>query len=257
MDGDETRPAASPIAPPARPIVSVVANTGEGVSHNLAGQRLGRKGRDTRERILAAAVELIEESGKGPISMSAVARRASLGMTSLYNYFADFTELMLAVLEPVMASAESDYRAMLRPRWSDEEIGERCLEFVSAYHGFWARNSRLLHLRNAMSDVLDPRMMRHRISSTEPVIELLVAQMGGDINLPTSQPVSMATMTMIGIERSITISTDPHLTLLVGWNFQRDDERFVRPGARLLELAVREGRALCAEGEEQPGRARG
>src|SRR5579871_6514030 len=78
-------------------------DTGE-ISHNLAGQRLGRKGRDTRERIMAAAAELIDEAGEGAISMSSVARRASLGMTSLYNYFADFTEVVLALLEPVMAS---------------------------------------------------------------------------------------------------------------------------------------------------------
>ena len=42
------------------------------ISHNLAGQKLGRKGRDTRERILVATLELIEEMGEVPISMSAV-----------------------------------------------------------------------------------------------------------------------------------------------------------------------------------------
>ena len=35
---------------------------GEGeVSHNVLGQKLGRKGRQTRERILAVAAELIAE----------------------------------------------------------------------------------------------------------------------------------------------------------------------------------------------------
>jgi AcrR family transcriptional regulator len=216
------------------------------ISHNLAGQRLGRKGRDTRDRILAAAAELIEEAGEGAISLSAVARRASLGMTSLYNYFADFTELLIAVLEPVMASAEDAYLARLRPRWSDAELGARCLEFVSAYHGFWARNSRLLHLRNAISDRLDPRLMRHRIGSTQPIVDLLVQQMGGDATLPNSNPVTLATMAMIAIERSITISTDHELSSLTDWFYGQDDVRFVAPGARLLELAIREARQTGA-----------
>src|SRR3546814_11955977 len=56
------------------------------VSHNLNGQKLGRKGRITRERILAAAIELID-SPEEAVTLSAVARRASLGMTTLYNYF--------------------------------------------------------------------------------------------------------------------------------------------------------------------------
>ena len=227
------------------PRVAVVADLRAAVSHNLAGQRLGRKGRVTRERILAAATELIESPGDGPLSMSAVARRASLGMTSLYNYFSDRTELLLALLEPVTEAAEDAYLAMLRERWGDEHLGERCFSFVSAYHRFWADNSRLLHLRNAMADALDPRMIQERIGSTRPIIALLVAQMDGDVTLPSSQPVAMATMTMIGIERSITIATDRHLPMLAGWSFQRDDERFIRPGGRLLEIAIRETRGVA------------
>src|SRR3546814_7301779 len=92
------------------------------VSHNLNGQKLGRKGRITRERILAAAIELID-SPEEAVTLSAVARRASLGMTSLYNYFTDLTELLLAVLEPVMATAEKSYLALLRDR-SEEHTSE-------------------------------------------------------------------------------------------------------------------------------------
>src|SRR5688500_16342358 len=96
----------------------------EAVSHNLNGQKLGRKGRVTRERILAATAELLAGPRDAPISLSAVARQASLGMTSLYNYFSDFTELLLALLEPVMESAEDAYLAQLREPWSDDELGE-------------------------------------------------------------------------------------------------------------------------------------
>ena len=52
------------------------------LSHNLLGQRLGRKGRDTRERILAATARLLLGPADNVISLSAVAREASLGMTT-------------------------------------------------------------------------------------------------------------------------------------------------------------------------------
>ena len=61
------------------------------VSHNLKGQKRGRKGQMTRERIIAATVDVLRESDEIVISLSAVARKAKLGMTSLYVYFADLT----------------------------------------------------------------------------------------------------------------------------------------------------------------------
>lgn len=210
------------------------------VSHNLVGQRLGRKGRVTRERILAATQELLECPDAGPITLSAVARKASLGMTSLYNYFTDLTELLLEILEPAMATAES-YLAILREPWSDEELADRCVEFVQAYQAFWVRHSRLLHMRNAMADHYDRRMMIHRIDSTKPIIELLVKQMGGKVSVG-SPATSMATMVMIGIERTITLVTDNELPKLVQLDMDSNVERFTDPGARLMELAIRDVR---------------
>lgn len=230
---------------PAAEPVAAVSDPGDEceVSHNLAGQRLGRKGRDTRDRILLAATRLLYcDAGDTPISLSAVAREASLGMTSLYNYFSDLTEVLLAVLDPVMDSAEDVYLGALRTRWLDEELGERCYQFCSNYQAFWKKHSRLLHLRNAMSDQLDPRMTRQRIKSTQPIIGLLVEQMDGDPDAPRSPEFAMATVLMIGIERATTISTDDELPVRMAENIQHDDAHFLRPSTRLLEMAIRDMR---------------
>ena len=225
---------------------TITAAAGD-VSHNLNGQRLGRKGRGTRERILAACAELLADGGE-PISMSAVARRASLGMTSLYNYFSDLTELLLAVLEPVMATTEEGFLSMLREPWPDDELGARCLAFMQAYHGFWSKHSRLLHLRNAMADNRDERMLIHRVRSTQPLIALFVDQMGGDGGDMQSPVRGMATVLMTGIERTVTVSTDPGLTGLFGENSRRSEEHYIVPEARLMELAIRDTRQRAKKG---------
>lgn len=227
-------------------LADVVMAAGIEVSHNLNGQKLGRKGRGTRERILAATVELLASSEDEAISMSAVARKASLGMTSLYNYFTDFTELLLAVLEPVIAESENAFMGMLRERWPDGELGERCYAFMRAYHDFWARNSRLLHLRNSMADNRDERMLIHRVRSTQPVIALLVAQM--DDGLEGRNPLSrdMATVLMTGIERTVTVATDSRLTGLFGAGQRREPDHYLRPEARLMELAIHDTRQRLA-----------
>jgi len=219
----------------------VLSATGESISYNLAGQKLGRKGRVTRERILAAALELIESNAEEVFTLAGVARRAGLGMSSLYNYFSDQTELLLAVLEPVMATAEQAYMAQVRERWSDEDLGEQTRAFVSAYHHFWARHTGLLHLRNALADQLDVRMMMHRIESTRPLIALLVRQMRCE-GEPGEAEVSLATVLMTGIERSVTLATDRRLPRVTGLPFDQNEFRYIGCSARLLELAIRDAR---------------
>ncbi|MBY0422061.1 MAG: TetR/AcrR family transcriptional regulator [Parvularculaceae bacterium] len=223
---------------------------GEALSHNLNGQKLGRKGRVTRERILSATREVLAETPAVPISLSAVARRASLGMTSLYVYFNDLTELLLAVLEPVMATAEDDYVGALRRRWPDETLHEECLAFATAFYAFWERNARILHLRNSMADQYDRRMMMHRVRSAQPIIRLLVEQMDQDPDASGSPASGMATVLYTGIERVVTISTDASLREIHNEIFQTEAvpnvRNFLRAEARLLEIGIREFRAKRA-----------
>jgi AcrR family transcriptional regulator len=230
------------------PLAAAVAIAND-VSHNLNGQRLGRKGKGTRERILTACAALLADPEEAPISMSAVARRADLGMTSLYNYFADLTELLLAVLEPVMATAEEGFLAILREPWPDEELAMHCHAFLEAYFSFWSQHSRLLHLRNAMADSRDERMLIHRVRSTQPLIALFITQMGGDAADMKAPMRGMATVLMTGIERTVTVATDPGLTGLFGQDYRRDRNHYLLPEARLIELAIRDARDRAARRE--------
>ena len=215
------------------------------VSHNLNGQRLGRKGRETRDRIIAAAQEILAEDHGAAITLSEVARRASLRMGSLYLYFADLTELMLALLEPVFETAETEFVGLLRTRWPDEELGARAHAFVHAYHGFWVKHTRLLHLRNSLSDQRDERMMLQRVRSTQPLLRLLIEQMDGDLTKPGTPAFSMATALMTGLERVVTVTTDINLQDLLQMRYAATRTHLLTAEARLLELGIRDYRALA------------
>ncbi|MFK4873686.1 TetR/AcrR family transcriptional regulator [Novosphingobium sp. ZW T3_23] len=229
-------------------LAAAVTGAGAGISHNLHGQRLGRKGRITRERILAAAIELVENTDE-PVTLGAVARSVGLGMTSLYNYFTDFTELLLAILEPVMGTAQDEYFALVREYWSDEELATRAMAFVRSYHEFWARHTGLLHLRNSMADQFDVRIMHQRVNSTRPLIGLFVAQMDRRGVLGDTA-VMMATTLMTGIERSITLATDRRLRRILGTLPGRREESLLEVNARLIELAIRDTRDRAAQAAE-------
>jgi AcrR family transcriptional regulator len=214
------------------------------VSHNLNGQKLGRKGRDTRERILTAASEILADPEAAPITLSAVARQVPLGMTSLYNYFSDLTELLLALLEPIMATAEDDYLNHLRVRWTDDALSEDCFTFIRNYYAFWQRNTRILHLRNSLSENNgDVRMAKHRINTGIPMVELLSFQMDADPKDVETPAYCMATALFTGIDRLVAVRTTTEWSTKVTSDFYPVLDRQLRAEARLLELAIRDVRA--------------
>ncbi len=221
----------------------------EKVSHNLNGQKLGRKGRVTRERILAVTVELLNETADAQISVSAVARRAALGMTSLYNYFSDLTELLLAVFDPVMheAGEEDGYFRLLTDYWPDDRLDECCREFIESYYAFWVKHSRILHLRNNMADQYDERMMVARVRSAQPTITFLRKQLALD-GQPASQFAQyMASVLMTSIERVVTVSTDTVTPAIMEREFGPRHMSVIGPLTRMFILTVRD----CRQGGGQ------
>jgi AcrR family transcriptional regulator len=65
----------------------------------------------TRERLLAAAQELIEEGGYGAASVAAIADRAGVAAGTLYRHFDSKQELFVEVFRSVCAREERAMRA--------------------------------------------------------------------------------------------------------------------------------------------------
>jgi AcrR family transcriptional regulator len=233
-------------------VKGAIAPSEEALSHNLLGQRLGRKGRDTRARILAATERVLADT-EGAFTLSAVAREAGLRITSLYLYFNDLSELLGAMLEPVTASAEAAYVAQVREPWPDEVLGERCQRFVAAYHAFWLRHTRVLHLRNTYADAGDRLMWRYRLSASRLLNRLLVVQMEADPDAEDAPANFLSSTLLIGLERMATTATDPRFPELmtVGnplrkgpLDLEAQVAGLVRAEAKIFELTIAHGRAV-------------
>lgn len=185
-----------------------------------------------------------------------MAREASLAMTTLYLYFSDLSELLGAVLEPVMALSEESYVAQVRTYWPDETLGEHCRKFIESYLAFWVRHSRILHLRNSLADSDDQRMWEYRLTGSAPLRKLFIEQMEAD---PTAQdtPTSyMARLLITAIERTSTVSTDANYPRMPT-NTEDASPLDPDPAAhrdnllgamtRVLELVIMDGRAVARE----------
>jgi TetR/AcrR family transcriptional regulator, transcriptional repressor for nem operon len=85
------------------------------------------RGRLTRQRIVAAAVEVVAENGALGASLDEVGARAPASRSQLYHYFSDKTDLLRAVAEATsdsMLGAQQDLFASLGTweglvRWAD------------------------------------------------------------------------------------------------------------------------------------------
>jgi AcrR family transcriptional regulator len=67
-----------------------------------------------RDEIVAAAVELLDETGdQGAITLRSVARRVGIAAPSIYRHFPDQPAIMLAVVRQALAELETELRAAL------------------------------------------------------------------------------------------------------------------------------------------------
>lgn len=218
------------------------------IDTNLQGQKLGNKGRVTRERIMTVARELIEDPDSEGFSLSAVARKTDLRMSSIYNYFADPTELFLAVFDPIADEAEDAYVDLIRDRWSDEELAARSSQFIAAFHKFWRKHSRILHLRNRLADQHDERVMLKRISMARRVVRLLGQQAGGNTDEGTGPEYDLASVLYTGLERVVTIATDEEMKAHYPPQIKpRFEGGTLHQQARLLALAIADERLRSQE----------
>lgn len=89
-------------------------------------------------------------------------------------------------------------------------------------------------------------MMLNRIRSAQPLMRLMVAQMGGDPTEIESVASSMATALMTGLERVATVTTDTSLSNTVQAPVWTRNDNLLRAEARLLELGIRDYRTLIS-----------
>lgn len=217
------------------------------VSHNQAGQRLGRKGQETREKVLSAILRLFADPNGPPVNLTNVAAEASVRLTNLYLYFPDFEELFLAALTRVMDTAEEGFVHLLRHRWPDEALYESALSFLQAHFDFWQRHARLLHMRNRLSDD-DPRILQHRLRTTAPMLELLESQM--DVLAIQHDPRwhIRAIVLLTGLERMATVATTPSFNAFTRIGIAGSADPLVTlmaTEARLIELMIADTRAIA------------
>jgi AcrR family transcriptional regulator len=151
----------------------------------------------TRERLLTAARELIEEGGYGAASVIAIAERAGLAAGTLYRHFVSKEDLFVEVFRAVCAREERAMR--IAAETSDAATAAQRLEIVLATFARRAlRNPRLAWA--LIAEPVDPRVDAERVAYRARYAELIAAGLRAGIaagELP-AQNVDLTAAALVG-----------------------------------------------------------
>jgi AcrR family transcriptional regulator len=178
---------------------------------NQQGQALGRKGLETRRRLMEATRKLLEIYSPVELTAVAIAKEAKTSSASFYMYFEDVRDVLYALAVQAGADMKEVYEVVEQP-WEGADLRAHALRLVEALEQVWDRHRQVLRFRNMEADRGDPRFEALRMSTFVPFIDLLARRIiqlcPADKPKPTlSQGFALASVLHSAMERMV--STDP------------------------------------------------
>jgi AcrR family transcriptional regulator len=151
----------------------------------------------TRQRLLQAAQELIEEGGYGAASVAAIAERAGVASGTLYRHFASKQELFVEVFRSVCAREERAMRAA-SAEMASASAALRLEEVLGTFAERALRNPRLAWalIAEPVDPLVDAERLAYRERYAEVIAEALRA--GIEVGELPAQNVELTAAALVG-----------------------------------------------------------
>lgn len=140
------------------------------VTTNKQGQTLGRKGLESRAKLMDAARRLLETHSPVEVTAVAIAAEAGTSPASFYMYFDDTKDILYALSE-VAGEAMAAIHPIFDEPWVGTNLEERAMSVVQAIAQVWDEHRQILRFRNMEADRGDPRFEALRMDTYIPFIE--------------------------------------------------------------------------------------
>lgn len=140
------------------------------VTMNKQGQVLGRKGQETRHKLMMATRRLLFTHPLVDITAVAIAKAAGTSSASFYMYFDDVQDVLYA-LGLVANEDMAEVAKLLETPWAPGTFEKEALVLIEALNAVWSRHREVLRYRNLEADRGDPRFDELRMNTYIPFIE--------------------------------------------------------------------------------------
>lgn len=122
----------------------------------LDGRALGRRGAQTRRRLLDCTAELLETHGIRDLRVVDIARAVGSSPATFYQYFRDVEEAVLALAVEVGDELEP-LVALLELPWDSQRGLDDARALVDGFVDYWDRHRAVLRTRNLAAQEGDER----------------------------------------------------------------------------------------------------
>lgn len=137
-----------------------------------SGRTLGPRALNTRQRLLSATVELLDESSVRDLSVVEIARKASTSPATFYQYFKDVGDATLVLAEQAAEEMPAVIE-LIEGSWRGQKGLDTARSIVRAFVDHWDAHRSVLLVRNLAADEGDRRFMKVRRLALSPVIQHL------------------------------------------------------------------------------------
>jgi AcrR family transcriptional regulator len=178
---------------------------GKKVVTNKHGQSMGRKGLETRQRILDAARKMLKSSSPVQLTVVSIAKEAESSSATFYLYFEDVRGLLLVLSEEAEADMHVVHEVLDEP-WDPGFLDlEHASRVVQAYVSVWDKHREVLRIRNLEADRGDTEFENIRLRTTVRIVgrfaEHIFAAYPEDTALTYTDAMAEASVLVAAMER--------------------------------------------------------
>jgi AcrR family transcriptional regulator len=140
------------------------------ITTNKQGQILGRKGRETRAKLMEATRHLLLTHSPVELTAVGIAAEAGTSPAGFYMYFDDPTDVLYSLGE----EAGHDMvmiRKLFDEPWDKDRLEEHTTAVIEALNGVWTRHRQVLRFRNTEASRGDKRFEELRMNTFIPFIQ--------------------------------------------------------------------------------------
>jgi len=140
-----------------------------------SGRVLGPRARSTRQRLLEATREQLEQQSLRDLRVSDIARSVGASPATFYQYFRDASDVVLCLAEEASDEMPAIVE-LITGSWEADQGLTRARRIAEAFIEHWDRHHAALRVRNTASDEGDTRFQEVRNRAMTPVLAALARQ---------------------------------------------------------------------------------
>ncbi len=206
------------------------------------GRVPGERGRQTRQRLLDATVELLSTTSWRSVKVTDIARTANTSPATFYQYFTN-VEQAIRVLAEGMVDQATTLTELVGGDWSEAQSWETALRVTEGFLSFWEDNRAVFRVVDLATEEGDAQLRGIRVRALNAVtisLAQVIAQASpaptGPPGTATTSPAGSDPMAVAGTLVAMFASVSAHRYGFEFWGIRT--RNLIDTQARMLHWAI-------------------